>query len=139
MVSWWLACLALACSMAASAATPSSSPVGAKKPAPSMAPEVAAEIARLRGHRITIAGAGYTIDDIAGDGRPLVGIVERRGEHLYLIALDGSSYRLAGPLAKPRIAGPGYKIWALGAIGGQPPRQVLTPRRLGVLAPPAGR
>ena len=140
MLSSWLLCLALGWSIAGSPmGSFNGSPAGAKKQASGITPGLAAEIERLQGHRVTITGNGYTIDDVAGDGKPLVGVVERRGEHLFLVALDGSSYRLAGPLARPRIAGPGYKIWALGAIDGQAPTQVLTPRRLGVLAPPAKR
>jgi hypothetical protein len=76
-------------------------------------------------------GTGYTIDDIAGEGRPLVGIVERRGDALWLAGADGSAHRLRGPLAVPRIAGPGYKVWALGRVVGRD----LHARRLGVLAP----
>lgn len=99
------------------------------------------EIGRLAGHRVTRTADGYTIDDIAGEGRPVVGIVVRRGASLYLDG-DHGSYRLAGRLARPRIAGPGYKIWALGpvsvsiSVSGEAPDRVLTPRRLGVLAPP---
>ena len=37
------------------------------------------------------------------------------------------------PLAVPRIAGPGYKVWVLGRLE----RGALVVRRLGVLAPPA--
>ncbi|MEM9490060.1 MAG: hypothetical protein AAGC55_13010 [Myxococcota bacterium] len=97
------------------------------------------ELSRLRGQQVTITGAGYTIDDIAGEGRPLVGVVERRGDHLILVAGAAGEYRLAGPLARPRIAGPGYKVWALGTLSGRPPQPVLTVRRIGVLAPPSAR
>lgn len=96
-----------------------------------------AELERLRGHQVRRVDGGYIIEDIAGEGAPVVGVVERRGRDLYLVAADGAAYRLVGVLARPRIAGPGYKVWALGAVradgrGGP----VLEPRRLGILAPP---
>ncbi len=107
-------------------------------PAASLQPQVAAEVGRLVGHRLSIAadGAGYVIDDIAGEGKPLVGVVVRRGDALHLEVGD-VSYLLAGPLAKPRMAGPGYKIWVLGRVEGAPTSPILHARRLGVLAPPA--
>ena len=98
---------------------------------------IADELSRLTGHDVTIAanGASYVIADVAGEGKPIVGVVQRRGEELWLIAEGGDEYRLTGVLAKPRIAGPGYKIWALGEVnrGGE-----LRARRLGVLARPGG-
>jgi hypothetical protein len=89
---------------------------------------------RLEGQRITLAadGATFAIDDIAGEGVPLVGTVERRGAALWLVVDGGPALRLAGPLARPRLAGPGYRIWAIGDSAGD----TLTLRRLGVLAPP---
>jgi hypothetical protein len=113
--------------MAPSAATPTS-------------PAVAAEIARLDGQRFTVAsdGASYTIEDIAGEGPPHVGTIERRGEALYLIEDGGRAWRMSGPLARPRIAGPGYRVWVLGeTTDGTGDQATLRPRRLGVLAPPA--
>jgi len=97
--------------------------------------DVAAELARLAGHRVAVAadGESYRILDVAGEGAPEVGVVERRGRALLLRRPDGSAVELAGPLAVPRIAGPGYKVWVLGRVAGG----VLVVRRLGVLAPPA--
>ena len=100
------------------------------------ADDLAGEVARLAGQRVTITDGGYTIDDIAGEGKPIVGVVERRGSVLVLVEPGGNTYRLAGVLARPRIAGPGYKIWALGPVTGQAPDAILTPRRLGILALP---
>ena len=98
------------------------------------------EVDRLAGHRVTlIERAGvlvdYRIDDIAGEGTPLVGRVQMRAGQLYLHTQDGATLRLTGPLARPRIAGPGYKIWVLGDV--DTASQQLHARRLGVLAPPA--
>lgn len=96
--------------------------------------DLAAELARLAGHRVAVApdGKSYRILDVAGEGLPDVGVVERRGRALLLRRTDGSAVELAGPLAVPRIAGPGYKIWVLGRTeGGR-----LAVRRLGVLARP---
>lgn len=105
-------------------------------------PALQAERERLAGHRVRVTadGSGYTIMDIAGEGAPVVGVVERRGDHLWLVTGDRARYRLTGPLARPRIAGPGYKVWVLGDVidsAGHPAGgPVLRPRRLGVLAPP---
>lgn len=97
--------------------------------------DVKSELARLAGHRVAVApdGASYRILDVAGEGAPEVGVVERRGAALFLRRADGSAVALAGPLAVPRIAGPGYKVWVLGRIE----RGALVARRLGVLAPPS--
>jgi hypothetical protein len=99
-----------------------------------LAPGLADELARLDGQQVTVAadGASYTIDDIAGEGPPRVGRVDRRGDALWLVEPSGSAHRLTGPLAIPRIAGPGYKVWVIGDIAGDQ----LRARRLGVLAPP---
>lgn len=110
---------------------------------------VAAELTRLEGQRVRLVGdhagprdreedtaGAYVIEDVAGEGAPVVGVVERRGEALWLVAVGGASYRLAGVLARPRIAGPGYKVWALGAVTIAGGERVLTARRIGVLAPP---
>jgi hypothetical protein len=96
--------------------------------------DVASELARLAGHRVEVAPdrQSYRIVDVAGEGTPEVGVVERRGASLFLRRADGSAVALAGPLAVPRIAGPGYKVWVLGRVE----RGALVARRLGVLAPP---
>jgi hypothetical protein len=116
----------VAIATAATAATAGAAPARA---------DVAAELARLAGHRVAVAadGASYRILDVAGEGAPEVGVVERRGRALLLRRPDGSAVELAGPLAVPRIAGPGYKVWVLGRLQ----RGALVVRRLGVLAPPA--
>jgi hypothetical protein len=100
-------------------------------------PAIAGEITRLEGQRYTVApdGQSYRIDDIAGEGAPLVGVVERRGARLWLVDEAGDAVRLRGPLAIPRIAGPGYKVWVMG--DGDPLGGELTVRRLGVLRGPA--
>jgi hypothetical protein len=95
---------------------------------------IAAELARLDGQRVELRGGRYTIVDVAGEGAPLVGVVERRGAALWLVAERGPARRLTGPLARPRIAGPGYKVWVLGSVGAD---GSLAARRLGVLAPPS--
>jgi len=111
--------------------------VGATGPraVPAVDASIADEISRLAGHDVTIAanGTSYVIEDIAGEGKPMVGVVERRGRELWLVADDGDAVRLVGVLAKPRIAGPGYKVWVLGDVNraGE-----LRARRLGVLAGP---
>jgi hypothetical protein len=94
---------------------------------------VAAEVARLVGQDVDVApdGQSYTIRDIAGEGPPLVGIVERRGDELWLVG-DGT-VRLVGKLAHPRIAGPGYKVWVIGEVK----EDGMHVRRLGVLRPPS--
>lgn len=101
----------------------------------SLDPSIADEVSRLEGQRVTVAddGASYAIDDIAGEGAPLVGRVERRGETLALVTDSGHAYELTGPLAVPRIAGPGYKVWVIGDIDAT---GHLAARRLGVLAVP---
>jgi len=91
------------------------------------------ETARLVGQDwVATAGGGYDLRDVAGEGRPLVGVVERRGAELWLTG--AATVRLSGPLAHPRIAGPGYKVWVLGAPAAD---GSYRPRRLGVLAPPS--
>lgn len=71
------------------------------------------------------------IEDIAGLGRPWVGVVQARCEQLWLVTALGP-LRLTGPLARPRLAGPGYLVWALGRRQGP----ALSLARLGVLARP---
>ncbi len=96
--------------------------------------EIAAELSRLDGHRISLLpGGDYRIVDVAGEGAPLVGVVERRGAALWLRPERGRARRLTGPLAVPRIAGPGYKVWVIGRAGAD---GSLAARRIGVLAPP---
>lgn len=101
-----------------------------------------AEIGRLQGQRVRRVArsqdrpAGYVIEDVAGEGAPVVGVVEQRAGALWLAGEDGALYRLAGVLARPRIAGPGYKIWVLGTVIVQRDGNVLIARRLGILAPP---
>ncbi len=90
------------------------------------------QLDRLAGQRVAVADDGsYTIEDVAGEGKPLVGVVVRDGSDLFLDT-GAARYRLTGPLARPRMAGPGYKVWVLGALHGND----LAARRLGVLAPP---
>jgi hypothetical protein len=92
--------------------------------------EADAIAARLAGQTFTIAAdrATVTITDCAGDGAPLVGVVERRGDELWL-----GDHRLTGPLARPRIAGPGYTVWVIGAAAADGSIRV---KRLGVLRRP---
>ena len=122
----WIVCAAMAAPAVASAEPPA---------AAVRAVDVAAELARLEGHRVEVAGGGYRIVDVAGEGAPIVGVVERRGSELWLRPAQGPALRLRGPLAVPRIAGPGYKVWATGrVVDGS-----LAARRLGVLAAPRPR
>lgn len=96
--------------------------------------EADAIASRLLGQRVEIARdrAAIRIVDVAGEGAPRVGVVEREGEHLFLTTSAGR-WRLEGPLARPRIAGPGYTVWVLGSVSGT----TLVARRLGVLRRPA--
>lgn len=89
---------------------------------------------RLRGQRVAVAAdrRSISIEDIAGDGPPWVGVIERRGDALWLLTRTGA-LRLAGALARPRIAGPGYTVWAIGRLDGD---GVLVLRRIGVLRRP---
>ncbi|MCB9572138.1 MAG: hypothetical protein H6709_08605 [Kofleriaceae bacterium] len=100
--------------------------------------EQAAITARLVGQRYHVDDDGRTlwIDDVAGDGPPRVGIVRRDGAALVL-QTEAETVPLVGPLARPRIAGPGYTVWVIGdimprATGGR----ALQIRRLGVLRRP---
>lgn len=88
-------------------------------------------LARLQGHTARIVGDEVVIDDVAGEGKPLVGVVERRGKALWLVSED-RAWELRGPLARPRIAGPGYRVWVLGERRGE----VVVARRLGVMERP---
>lgn len=124
-------------------------PPAATTPAATPAPPTAAAIAidpadgpamlaRLAGHQARLVDGRLIVDDVAGEGRPWVGVIERHGAELWLRTDDGP-LRLAGPLARPRIAGPGYRAWATGSVtdaltpGGPP---TLRLRRLGILARP---
>ena len=95
--------------------------------------EIAGVMARLAGQRAEVAPdrRSVRVDDVAGLGRPWVGTVERRGEALWLVTGAGA-LRLTGPLARPRIAGPGYAVWVAGAARAG----ALAARRLGVLRRP---
>jgi hypothetical protein len=92
--------------------------------------------ARLAGQRFTVAAdhASIAIDDVAGEGAPIVGVVERRGDELWLVPADAAApaLKLTGPLARARIAGPGYTVW----ITGDPAGGAIRVRRLGVLRRP---
>lgn len=92
--------------------------------------EADAIAARLAGQRFTIAAdrASVTIEDVAGLGPPTIGVVERRGDELWL-----ADHRLTGPLARPRLAGPGYTIWVIGDVAADGSIRVT---RLGVLRRP---
>jgi hypothetical protein len=96
--------------------------------------ELPAIAARLEGHRFTTGDGVIVVDDVAGDGRPWIGVVERRGDALWLVTALGA-LELTGPLARPRIAGPGYTVWVTGARDGAR----LAARRLGVLRRPRPR
>ncbi len=87
--------------------------------------------ARLAGHQAHLGDGVLLIDDIAGLGRPWVGVVQVRCDQLWLITALGA-LRLTGPLARPRLAGPGYLLWALGRRRATE----LAVTRLGVLARP---
>ena len=107
-------------------------------PPPPPPPAIVRELRRLVGQSVDVRPAGdYVITDVAGEGRPVVGIVERRGRELWLEPTDADAgapaLRLSGVLAKPRIAGPGYKVWVIGSIDQD---GSLRARRLGVLAHP---
>jgi hypothetical protein len=94
--------------------------------------EVPAIAARLAGHAFRTGDGVVIVDDIAGEGRPWTGVVERRGEALWLVTALGA-LELTGPLARPRIAGPGYTIWVVGARDGGR----LAAMRIGILRRPA--
>jgi hypothetical protein len=98
--------------------------------------EADAIAARLDGQRFTIAAdkASVTIDDVAGLGPPEVGVIELRGDALWLVPAGGApAARLTGPLARPRIAGPGYTVWVIGEAAAD---GSIRARRLGILRRP---
>ena len=92
-----------------------------------------AEVDRLVGHTVEVGETGYRIVDIAGEGEPHVGCVRLVGKALYLETSAGR-WRLTGPLALPRIAGPNYKVWVIGTVT---PAKTLPATRLGILATPS--
>ncbi|HVV86344.1 MAG TPA: hypothetical protein VHE35_24980, partial [Kofleriaceae bacterium] len=57
------------------------------------ADEGAAMLARLGGQRARVVAGRLVIDDVAGEGRPWVGVIERRGAELWLVT-DGGALRL---------------------------------------------
>lgn len=89
---------------------------------------------RLRGHEVRMTPGRVWIPSVAGEGTPWVGVVERRGRGLWLVGEGGDAFELRGPLARPRLAGPGYTIWVLGDLDER--AQTMQVRRLGVLRPP---
>jgi hypothetical protein len=92
----------------------------------------AALMSRLRGHEVRMDPGRLWIVSIANEGSPWVGTVERRGRALWLVTEESVAIELIGPLARPRLAGPGYTIWALGTFDGSTRLRVS---RLGVLRP----
>jgi hypothetical protein len=90
------------------------------------------EIDRLIGQTVQVSADGYEVIDIAGEGRPLIGCVRRVGKELYLESED-KRWRLTGPLALARIAGPNYKVWVIGVPTAA---MTLPATRLGILAGP---
>ncbi len=94
-----------------------------------IASQVQAEVDRLAGHEVRVTDDGYEIVDVAGEGPPLVGCVVKSDQGLEL-ENRGTRYLLHGPLAVPRIAGPGYKVWVVGKVTDG----VMDVRRLGILA-----
>ncbi len=94
---------------------------------------VSDELSRLEGHDVVVAsdGLSYEIRSVAGEGKPLVGIVERAGSQLFLVTAN-ARLELLGPLARPRIAGPGYKVWVIGKVNSG----AITAKRIGVLRSP---
>jgi hypothetical protein len=90
-----------------------------------------AALSRLEGQSAALGPDGLDIADVAGEGRPLVGTVERRGDELWLVP---PGVRVVGPLAHPRLLGPGYRVWVIGTSAPDGLRAV----RLGVLLPSGG-
>ncbi|MBK9036054.1 MAG: hypothetical protein IPL61_33220 [Myxococcales bacterium] len=123
--------LALACALGAPIGSAGAGPRASGRWPVADPAAARAMLGRLIGHHVGWRDGVLVIDDVAGAGRPWVGTVERRGAALWLVG-DGFAWRLRGPLARPRLAGPGYVIWAIGALAGD----ALVLRRLGVLAPP---
>ncbi len=100
---------------------------------PALPANLQAEVERLVGQSLELGADSYTILDIAGEGAPRIGCIEKEAESLYLV--DGDQrVRLSGPLAIPRIAGPNYKVWI---IGDAKANAELFVRRIGILAGPS--
>jgi hypothetical protein len=97
--------------------------------------EIDAIAARLEGATLDVAAdhRSLTIVDVAGEGAPEVGVVVRDGKDLVLVTAERRLV-LRGPLARPRIAGPGYTVWVTGAIS--PDGASITAHRLGILRRP---
>lgn len=91
---------------------------------------------RLDGHRIRRGDHVLLVEDVAGAGRPWVGVVASRCGALWLDTAV-HSFRLTGPLARPRVAGPGYLVWAVGSTSRRSGSHSFELQRLGVLARPA--
>lgn len=100
------------------------------------AAELDAMATRLRGQRARRGDGVLIVTDIAGQGAPWIGVVAARSGALWLDTAV-RSLRLTGPLARPRLAGPGYLLWVVGARRDAPDAAELEILRLGVLAPPA--
>jgi hypothetical protein len=133
-----IALVALAAIVALAAAAPAVAEPAPVEPAPVeaaivLAPpaELPAIAARLAGQRFRTGDGVIVVDDVAGLGRPWTGVVERRDDALVLVTALGP-YVLAGPLARPRIAGPGYTVWVVGERSGG----TLAAARIGVLRKP---
>lgn len=97
---------------------------------------IAAMAQRLEGQRFVQGDHALVIEDVAQSGRPWVGVVAARCGALWLDTAV-RPIRLTGPLARPRLAGPGYLMWAIGDLSSGASGQSLELRRLGVLARPA--
>jgi hypothetical protein len=103
--------------------------------------QLAAMAARLAGHRVQLGDHVLLLHDVAGQGRPWVGVVVARCGQLWLHTAV-TTLRLTGPLARMRLAGPGYLMWAVGVRRPAPGAAAsahgdeLALSRLGVLAPP---
>ena len=72
------------------------------------APNLQAEIDRLVGHSVRVDDGSYEIVDIAGEGKPLVGCIEKTERGLFL-QTESERLALEGPLAVPgnQRGGPG--------------------------------
>lgn len=99
-------------------------------------PELGPIAARLPGS-YRLSDGVLTVVDIAGDGPAWIGVVERRGDALFLRTAVGT-FKLRGNLARPRIAGPSYLVWVQGTRFTNGDDDVLMVRRLGVMAAPGG-
>jgi hypothetical protein len=93
--------------------------------------ELSAMARRLQGHRYRLGNGVLVIDDVSDAGRPWVGRVAKLQGQLVLETAVGN-LELTGPLARSRILGPGYTVWAIGERRGT----VLRVARTGVLRPP---